>query len=110
TSYPYGENQTLRLWDLETGKELKRVVAHGVCWVAFSLDGRQVQFGAYPGLIYGSHQKNFSMRSLDIKSGKETSIFEGPTAGIGAIALSADGKKSLSGSFDTTVRLWDNAT
>ncbi len=98
-----GENQTLRLWDIETGKELKRFAGYQshVCGAAFSPDGKQVLYGAYP---------DKTLRLLDVESGKDSRRFEGHTAGVDTIALSADGKKSLSGSYDTTVRLWDNAT
>jgi RNA polymerase sigma factor (sigma-70 family) len=96
-----GGDQTLRLWDLETGKELKR-------------------FGPYEGLVYGvaftPNGKNLlftiwacpSLNLLDLDTGKELRRFD---AGLlHDCALSADGTKSLSGNTAGLVQLWDNAT
>src|SRR5678815_2336216 len=44
----YGCNQSLRLWDLESGKELRRynTYSQSVYGIAFSSDGKQVLYGA----------------------------------------------------------------
>jgi WD40 repeat protein len=96
-------DQTVRLWDLETGKELKRFAGYRspISGVTFSADGKRVLFGVF---------SDKTMRLLDVESGKEIQRFEGHTEGVHGIALSADGKRSLSGSYDSTVRLWDNET
>jgi WD40 repeat protein len=97
-----GDDCNLRLWDLETGNFLKRFeYQSAICGVGFSPDGKQVLFG-----VLGDK----SLRLLDIESGKQIWRFAGHTDGVHGTALSANGKKSLSGSYDTTVRLWDNET
>jgi WD40 repeat protein len=96
-----GGDRTVRLWDLETCLELKRFGCYEapVSGVAFSPDGKKVLFGV------SGHQ---TMRLLEIASGKEIRRFA--TGHVHDLALSADGKKSVSGSLDGTVRLWDTTT
>src|SRR5262249_36691593 len=92
----------LRLWDLETGKELRRFVghAHPVLGVAFSPDGRQAL----------SCGVDATIRSWDVETGKELHRFVGHTGPVTAVAFAPDGRRAVSGSHDGTVRLWDPAT
>ena len=57
------DDQTARLWDTATGKELRHFIGHAskVCAVAFSPDGKQV--------LTGSGDK--TARLWDLQSGKE---------------------------------------
>ena len=50
------------------------------------------------------------MRLWDVATGEELQVFESHTAGISMIAVSADGRKALTGSEDGTIRLWDLET
>ena len=67
-----------------------------------------IYFVPRPGQFPLTH---FALRLWDRRTGKEVRRFEdGHTASVGALAVSADGKRALSGSVDQTVRLWDLAT
>src|SRR5262249_29729574 len=92
-----GDDATVRLWDVETGKQLRRFQGHtgNVCGVAFSPDGKRVLSGG-----------GKPMRLWDASTGKELWRFEGHTDGIYDVAFSPDGKRALSGSGDKTMRLW----
>jgi WD40 repeat protein len=46
----------------------------------------------------------------DAATGQEVRQFRGHTAGVEALAYSADGKRLVTGGLDTTVRLWDVAS
>jgi predicted MPP superfamily phosphohydrolase len=48
-----------------------------------------------------------SLELLEVATWRSLSRFEGHTQGVRACALSPDDRRALSGSFDTTLRLWD---
>jgi RNA polymerase sigma factor (sigma-70 family) len=98
----YGDGDpTVRLWDLKTGKELKRLEGHadGVYGVAFSPDGKKAV----------SSGDDKTIRLWDLETGKELKRLEGEDCVYGVV-FSPDGKFLLSASCDKTVRLWDVET
>ena len=92
-------DKTARLWDAQSGKELRAFTGHAdiVGSVAFSPDGKQV--------LTGSLDK--TARLWDAQSGKELRTFTGHARVVGSVAFSPDGKQVLTGSGDKTARLWD---
>jgi WD40 repeat protein len=98
-----------RLWDLQTGKKLLELETHkgGRAWtVAFTKDGKQAVTGG-GDIFENMNQHSGSLRLWDLKDGKEIRQFKGHTADIRRVAISPDGKKLLSASFDGTMRLWE---
>jgi WD40 repeat protein len=97
-----GGDQTVRLWNLETGLEAKRFGTYqaAVSGIAVSADGKRVLFG-----VSGHH----TVRLVQVETGKELQRFAHPDH-VHGIALSADGKMSVTGSYDGIVRVWDNET
>jgi RNA polymerase sigma factor (sigma-70 family) len=96
-----GGDQTLRLWDLATGEELKRFGPYegNVYGVAFTPNGKNLLF-----TVWASP----SLRLLDLDTGKELRRFD---AGfLCDCALSGDGTTSLSGNTAGLVQVWDTAT
>jgi RNA polymerase sigma factor (sigma-70 family) len=104
-----GRDHMLRLWDLETGEELKRFGPYegNVYGVAFTPNGKNLLFTVYadPSLRVSA---NPSLRLLDLDTGKELRCFD--AGRLHDCALSADGTKTLSGNTAGLVQLWDNAT
>jgi WD40 repeat protein len=96
-----GYDQTLRLWDLETGEELKRFGPYesSVYGVALTPNGKNLMF-----TVCASP----SLRLLELGTGKELQRFD--AGGLRDCVLSADGTKSLTGNTAGLVQLWDNAT
>jgi uncharacterized protein (TIGR03067 family) len=101
SGYPTTDN-TARVWEVATGKELICFRGHEerVSAVAFSPDGKLALTG-------GSDK---ALRLWEVATGKEVRRFRGHTGGIGAVVFSRDGKLAASAGWDKTVRPWDVAT
>jgi WD40 repeat protein len=97
---PDGNDPTIRLWDVKTGKEVRRLEGHTakVWGVAFSL--------ADPKRIL-SCSEDKTVRLWNAETGEELKRLEGHDRGVLAAVFSADGKRALSCGWDKTVRLWD---
>ena len=93
-------DKTVRLWDLATGKQLRRL-SHGsiVTAVSFSPDGKT--------LASGSEEQ--TVRVWDLATGKELQRLSHDSP-VNAVSFSPDGKTLATGSHDTTARVWDLAT
>src|SRR5205823_2638246 len=103
-------DRTVRLWDLEGGRELLRFDGHkDKIWaVAYSPDERHALSGSMDNTV----------RLWDLRTGREVRRFVGHTGVVKSLAFSPDGKRALSGSAgefrsgkwspgtDHTVRLW----
>ncbi len=91
------------VYDLDKGKEVRRSleVQGARQGLALSRDGK---------LFLTGHTNDRVVRLVEVESGKEVRTFEGHTAGIHAVALSADGNRAASASADGTLRLWDAKT
>jgi WD40 repeat protein len=94
------QDQTLLLWDLESGQELHRFSIrseHGTG--TFSPDSRSI-------LTYGDDP---TLRLWDVKTGAPRHELAGHSVDCSGL-FSRDGLQVLSFSADKTVRLWDAAT
>jgi parallel beta-helix repeat protein len=95
--------ETIRVWDLATGKEVRSIPQAGaVSRVAFSPDGRR---------LLSAQGWNAQLRLWDANTGKELVRCAGH-AGTGArgLTFTPDGRLAFSGGDDGAVRVWDLAT
>jgi WD40 repeat protein len=97
---------TVRFWDVQTGKEIRRLEGHrkahamGVLSLAYSPDGRSIASGDHDGTV----------QLWDVQTGKEIRQLEGHTNSVMSVTFSPDGRWIASGGWDETVRLWDIET
>jgi WD40 repeat protein len=92
-------NGRLRLWDIESGRELARFVGHEgmVMRVAISPNGR----------LLASAGADRTVRLWDTESGKELHVLKGHEGPVLTVAFSSDGRQLISGSSDGTALIWD---
>ena len=98
-----GQDRTVRLWDVATGNELRRVDHDGpVDAVAITAHGR---YG-----LSGSDDK--TVRLWDFRPGNTVGLrrLDGHTRAVFAVAFALGDQLAVSGGADKTVRVWDLAT
>jgi small GTP-binding protein len=93
------DDNTLRLWDLESSRCLKVLEGHAArVWsVVMSADGKRA--------LSGSFDK--TLRLWDLESSRCLKVLEGHADMVVSVAMTPDGKRALSGGDDKTLRLWD---
>src|SRR5206468_32524 len=113
------EDQTVKVWDAQTGQETLTLKAHtnaqraisalrmsratqethtnAVYSVAFSADGTRIASASGDGMV----------KVWDAHTGQQMLYLKGHTNWVHSVAFSADGKRIVSGSYDKTVRVWD---
>jgi eukaryotic-like serine/threonine-protein kinase len=92
------DDTTLRLWDVESRKELRALGRHeDLRTVVFSLDGSRLASAAGDG----------SIKLWSVATGENLHTLTGHRTGVIEVAFSPDGRFLASGSLDGDVRLWD---
>jgi WD40 repeat protein len=96
------EDQTVRVWELATGKEVRRLTGHlgDVESVAVTPDGRYILSGG----------DDTTLRLWELATGEEIRLFAGHEGHVRSVAVTPDGRYVVSGSWDRTVRIWELAT
>ena len=94
----------LILWDLETEDDDRRIIRRfgtgddehrtGVRSLAISPDGRTALVG-----LGGSSAEDRPLVLWDLESFEVLRVFEGPTTEVSEVAISADGRFGLSGTY-----------
>ncbi|HEX7735546.1 MAG TPA: WD40 repeat domain-containing protein [Ktedonobacteraceae bacterium] len=94
-------DNTIKLWNLATGKELRTFTGHRdpVLSVAFSPDGQTLASGGLKDI-----------KLWNLATGKELRALTGHTNHVDSVAFSPDGQTLASGSWDNTIKLWNLAT
>jgi len=95
-------DKTIRLWDIQTGRELKRFEGHTerVTCVAYSPQGDRIVSSSGDGTV----------RLWDVDGGVELRTFKNNNQSVNSVAFSFDGRLILSGGFDGTVRISEIST
>jgi WD40 repeat protein len=95
-------DNSVRVWDVATGKELKAMRGHDgeVHAVVWSNDDSKLFSGGTDGQV----------RVWDAKTGAAVTSFRAHAKMINALSLSADGRRLATASRDCTASVWDAAT
>lgn len=98
-----GEDNTVKLWDVATGRLLKTLEGHTneIYTVAFSPDGRTLASGS----------QDHTVKLWEVGTGRLLKTLLDQVSGeVFIVAFSPDGKTLASGNAHGTVKLWDVAT
>ncbi|MCZ8308757.1 MAG: NACHT domain-containing protein [Microcystis sp. LE19-98.1E] len=95
-------DNTIKLWNVETGEEIRTLTGHneGVNSVSFSSDGKTLATGSFENTI----------KLWNLETGQEISTLSGHNASISRVSFSRDGKTLATGSSDKTIKLWNVET
>ncbi|MDB9411094.1 hypothetical protein [Microcystis aeruginosa] len=95
-------DNTIKLWNIRTGKEIRTLQGHNsrVSSVSFSRDGKT--------LASGSDDKTIKL--WNVETGQEIRTFKGHNSRVFSVSFSRDGKTLASGSDDKTIKLWNVET
>lgn len=92
-----GKDGTVRLWDMASGKELRRL----------GLPNQEVRAVAFMGSDRFLAASGVTLRLFEAASGQELLRLSGHTGAIKALAVSSDGTRAVTGSEDKSIRVWD---
>ncbi|ETO08207.1 hypothetical protein RFI_29184 [Reticulomyxa filosa] len=96
------DDETVRLWDVESGREIRKLEGHSnyVNYAKFSPDGNKIV----------SCSKDKTVRLWDVSSGRQIQKLEGHSNSIYEVHFSPDGRSIVSCSLDQSVRCWQLET
>jgi len=95
-------DNTIKLWNVESGKEIRTLMGHSnyVYSVSFSPDGETLASGSWDKII----------KLWNVETGKEIRTLIGHTDSVRSVSFSPDGVTTASGSDDNTIKLWNVET
>jgi WD40 repeat protein len=93
------DDNTIRIWDLETGAQLRVIKGHinGVNAITVTPDRTRI--------ISGSSDNTIRVWGWETES--QLMAIEGHKSSVNAITVTPNGKCIVSGSKDSTIRIWD---
>ncbi|MCG7853377.1 MAG: WD40 repeat domain-containing protein [Methanosarcinaceae archaeon] len=94
-----GEN-AVRVWDLAKNECVACLEDHIIAAVAISADGKRMA-------LAGGTKEDHSISVYEVQTLTRLACLTGHDAGLFSIAMTPDGKRAVSGSYDQRVGVWD---
>ncbi|CUA66845.1 WD repeat domain-containing protein 83 [Rhizoctonia solani] len=94
-----GQDRTIRLWNPDSGSEIKKYEGHGYEVLSISVAHDNARFASGGG--------DRSVYLWNVTAGATERRMPGHLGKINAVAFNADASVLASGSYDSSVRLWD---
>ncbi len=93
-----GADRAIRIWDVETGKELVTIEDHAdwIFDIAFSPDGKRL----------ASASRDKTSKVFDVEKKEALVTFPGHAQTVYCVTFTSDGKQVLSGGEDNSIRVW----
>jgi len=91
-------DKLIKLWDAETGKEIRTLKDHidAIYALAYTPDGKRLVSGA----------ADRSIKVWNPETGQRLFTMSEPTDGVNTLAISPDGKRIAASGQDKTIRVW----
>jgi WD40 repeat protein len=90
-------DSTIRIWDADTGRQIRSFGAAGVDSLSYSPDGRRIASGSMDNAV----------RLWEAETGAKLLTLEGRSSWVRAVAYSPDGARIAMGSTDRTIHVWE---
>lgn len=97
-----GADNTIRLWDVDSGHELRALVGHKN-WIKSLAVSRS-------GELLASGSNDRTVKLWNVLSGRELLTLAGHEGAVEVVLFSPDDRWIVSGSADNTIRVWDAAS
>ncbi len=95
-------DNTIRLWDVASGRELRALVGHKN-WIKSLALNRS-------GEVLASGSNDHTVKLWNVASGSELRTLSGHASSVDALAFSPDDRWLISGGNDHTIKVWEVAT
>jgi WD40 repeat protein len=110
------EDDTIRIWDMNSGRKLLTIAGRSLRFVAYSPDGHRIITRVNAGPVLDGSAFTDTIKIWDAKSGRELQKLGGGLIGLigligvgtRSLAYSPDGHRIATGPlFDKTIKIWD---